>query len=191
MSSEQVTAGPVELSYTLTEDDLLDGFVAHRRGVRRPWLIPLVIGYALLGCLIGVISTGGFPTTSGVDLAVLAAVAVFAAGFGLVLFRLLVGAHWLYRWQVRLFVRGNPWMCEPIEAAVDDAGLRLRSQSRSESAAWSQYLRYVETERSFVLRASERLGAMVLVLPKRGLVTGDPAPLRALLEAHCIGPTRD
>jgi hypothetical protein len=39
MSSEQVTVGPVELNYTLTEDDWLDGFVAHRRRVRRPWLV--------------------------------------------------------------------------------------------------------------------------------------------------------
>ena len=30
MSSEQVIVGPVELSYTLTEEDWLDGFVAHR-----------------------------------------------------------------------------------------------------------------------------------------------------------------
>jgi YcxB-like protein len=112
-------------------------------------------------------------------------VALVGIGFGLLLFRFLVAARWMYRWQVRLLMRGNPWLSEPIRAIVDDTGLRLTSASRSETAAWSQYLRYVETDRSFVLRASERLGAAVLVLPKRGLVTGDPAPLRALLETHC------
>ena len=122
---------------------------------------------------------------SAADVAALAMVALVAIGLGLLLFRLLVAARWIYRWQVRLIMRGNPWLSEPIRATVDDTGLRLTSASRSETAAWSHYLRYVETERSFVLRASERLGAAVLVLPKRGLVTGDPAPLRALLETHC------
>jgi hypothetical protein len=185
MSSEQVTVGPVELSYTLTEEDWLDGFVAHRRRVRRPWLVPVLIVAALAGLLRGRVSSGGFRAMSVADVAALATAALVGIGIGLLLFRLLVAARWIYRWQVRLLVRGNPWLSEPIRATVDDTGLRLTSASRSETAAWSQHLRYVETDRSFVLRASERLGAAVLVLPKRGLVTGDPAPLRALLETHC------
>ncbi|WP_262282238.1 YcxB family protein [Micromonospora sp. MA102] len=185
MSSEQVTVGPVELGYTLAEDDLLDGFVAHRRRVRRPWLVPVLIGAALVGLLLGRVLAGGSWAMSAVDAAALAMVVLVGIGLGLLLFRLLVAARWMYRWQVRLLMRGNPWLSEPIRATVDDTGLRLRSASRSETAAWSQYLRYVETDRSFVLRASERLGAVVLVLPKRGLVAGDPARLRALLDTHC------
>jgi hypothetical protein len=184
MSSEQVTVGSVELSYTLTQEDWTDGFVAHRRRVRRPWLIPLLIGAALVGLLPRLVSDGSWPM-SGTDVAVLATVALGATGFGLLLFRFLVGVRWVYRWQARMVMRGNPWLSEPIRATVEDSGLRLTSASRSETAAWSHYLRYVETDRSFVLRASERLGAAVLVLPKRGLLTGDPAPLRALLDAHC------
>jgi hypothetical protein len=185
MSSEQVTVGPVEFSYTLTEEDWLDGFVAHRRRVRRPWLVPLLIVAALVGLLLGRVILGRSRAMSPGYVAVLAAVVLLDIGLGLLLFRLLVGARWIYRWQAGLIMRGNPWLSEPIRATVDDTGLRLTSASRSETAAWSQYLRYVETDRSFVLRASERLGAAVLVLPKRGLVTGDPAPLRALLETHC------
>ncbi|OKI41024.1 YcxB family protein [Micromonospora sp. CB01531] len=185
MSSEQVTVGPVELSYTLTQDDWLDGFVAHRRRVRRPWLVPVLFVAALVGLLLGLLSSDGSRAMSAADLAALATVALVAIGLGLLLFRLLVAARWIYRWQVRLLMRGNPWLSEPIRATVDDTGLRLSSASRSETAAWSHYLRYVETDRSFVLRASERLGAAILVLPKRGLVTGDPAPLRTLLETHC------
>ncbi|MFI6834013.1 YcxB family protein [Kribbella sp. NPDC050241] len=185
MSSEQITVGPVELSYTLTEDDWLDGFVAHRRRVRRPWLVPLLIVAALVGILLGLLFSDGSGAMSAGDVVVLATVALVAIGLGVLLFPLLVAARWMYRWQVRLLMRGNPWLSEPIRATVDDTGLRLTSASRSEAAAWSQYLRYVETDRSFVLRASERLGAAVLVLPKSGLVTGDPAPLRALLETHC------
>ncbi|MEU4472935.1 YcxB family protein [Micromonospora sp. NPDC023888] len=181
MSSEQVTVDPAELTYTLNEEDWLDGFVAHRRRLRRPWLVPILIVAALVGLVI----SNGFRAMSAVDVAILGTAALIAIGFGLLLFRFLITARWMYRWQVRLIMRGNPWLTEPIRAIVDDTGLRLTSASRSETAAWSQYLRYVETDRSFVLRASERLGAAVLVLPKRGLVTGDPAPLRALLETHC------
>ncbi|SCE69848.1 hypothetical protein GA0074695_0401 [Micromonospora viridifaciens] len=185
MSSEQVSVGPVELSYTLTEDDWLDGFVAHRRRVRRPWLVPVLIAAVLVGLILGYVISDGARAMSAAVVAALAMVALVGIGLGLLLFRLLVAARWIYRLQVRMIMRGNPWLSEPIRAAVDDTGLRLTSTSRSETAAWSQYLRYVETERSFVLRASERLGAAVLVLPKRGLVTGDPATLRALLETHC------
>ncbi|MGW5667463.1 YcxB family protein [Micromonospora sp. NPDC003776] len=185
MSPEQVTVGPVELSYTLTEEDWLDGFIAHRRRVRRPWLVPVLIVAALTGILIGRVAAGRSREMSAADVVAVATVLLVGIGLGLLLFPLLVGARWIYRWQVRMIMRGNPWLTEPIRATVDDAGLRLRSASRSESAAWSQYPRYVETERSFVLRASERLAAAVLVLPKRGLLTGDPAGLRALLETHC------
>ncbi|GHJ57468.1 hypothetical protein Nm8I071_67750 [Nonomuraea sp. TT08I-71] len=188
MASEQVTVGPVELGYTLAEDDWLDGFIAHRRRVRRPWLIPLLIVAVSVGLLLGRVLSGDFRAMSAADVAAQATIALVGIGLGLLLFRFLVGARWLYRWQVRLLMRGNPWLSEPIRATVDDTGLRLTSASRSETAAWSQYLRYVETDRSFVLRASERIGAAVLVLPKRGLVTGDPARLRALLETHCHRP---
>ncbi|MEU4294930.1 YcxB family protein [Kribbella sp. NPDC026596] len=181
MSSEQVTVGPVELSYTLIQDDWLDGFIAHRRHLRRPWLIPLVI----VAAVVGLVLSADFRDLSAGDVAALGISALVAIGIGLLLFRLLIAARWMYRWPVRLIMRGNPWLTEPIRATVDDSGLRLTSASRSETAAWSNYLRYVETDRSFVLRASERLGAAILVLPKRGLVTGDPAPLRALLETHC------
>ena len=185
MSSEQVAIDPVELSYTLTQDDWLDGFIAHRRHVRRPWLVPLLIAAAIVGILPGLIASHDSRAMSVGEIAALALVVPVAIVIGLLLFRLLVTARWMYRWQVRLMMRGNPWLSEPIRATVDDTGLRLTSASRSESAAWSNYLRYVETDRSFVLRASERPGAAILVLPKRGLVTGEPAPLRALLEAHC------
>ncbi|TCC58872.1 YcxB family protein [Kribbella pittospori] len=182
MSSEQVTVGPVELSYTLTQDDWLDGFIAHRRHVRRPWLVPLLIAAAVVGVLLA--SRDSRALSAG-DVAALALAVSVAIVIGLLLFRFLVTARWMYRWQVRLIMRGNPWLSEPIRATVDDTGLSLTSASRSETAAWSNYLRYVETDRSFVLRASERLGAAILVLPKRGLVTAEPAPLRALLETHC------
>jgi hypothetical protein len=185
MSAEQVTVGPLELGYALTEADWVDGFIAHRRRLRRPWLLPLLIVAALVGILVGHVRSGRSSAMSVTEVVVLVAVAVTSVGFGLLLFRFLVRARWIYRWQARLIMRGNPWMSEPIRAVVDDAGLRLTSASRTETAAWSQYPRYVETDQSFVLRASDRRGAAILVLPKRGVDTGDPAPLRALLEAHC------
>jgi hypothetical protein len=175
----------VELDYTLTEDDWIDSFIAHRRRLRRPWLVPLLIAAALVGLLLGRVRSGGAGPTSVADGAVLTTLTVVGVGLGLLLFRRLVAARWLHRWQARLLMRGNPWLSDPIRAVVDDTGLLLASASRAENSAWSQYPRYVETDRSFVLRASERAGAAVLVLPKRGLVDADPTTLHALLEAHC------
>ncbi|MEV4620836.1 YcxB family protein [Asanoa sp. NPDC049573] len=171
----------VELEYTLSEDDWLEGFVAHRRHIRRPWLVPLLVAAALVGLLLGRALGGGPVPTSLTD----AAVTVAAVGLGLLLCWRLVVARWLHRWQARLLIRGNPWLSKPIRAFVDDNGLLLASPSRAETSPWSHYLRYVETERSFVLRESELTGSAVLVLPKRGLVEADPSLLRSLLEAHC------
>ena len=130
MSSEQVSVGPVELNYTLTEDDWLDGFIAHRRRVRRPWLVPVLIVAALVGLLIGRVISDGSRAMSAADVAALATVALVGVGLGLLLFRFLVAARWMYRWQVRLIMRGNPWLSEPIRATVDDTGLRKPERNR-------------------------------------------------------------
>ncbi|MFI6779852.1 hypothetical protein [Micromonospora sp. NPDC050276] len=59
--------------------------------------------------------------------------ALTAVGLGLLLFRLLIAARWVYRWPVRMLTRGNPWLSESIRAIVDGTGLRLTSASRSET----------------------------------------------------------
>lgn len=81
-------------------------------------------------------------------------------------------------------MRGNPWLSQPVRAAVTDAGIHLRSATEDAKIAWSHYPFYVETDRSFVLLASKGLGAMSVVLPKRGLVEADPSRLRAPLATH-------
>jgi hypothetical protein len=108
VSSEQVTVGPVELGYTLTEADWVDGFIAHRRRLRRPWLLPLLIVTALVGILLGHVRSGRPSAMSVTEVVVLVAVAVAGPGFGLLLFRFLVRARWVYRWQARLIMRANP-----------------------------------------------------------------------------------
>jgi hypothetical protein len=81
-------------------------------------------------------------------------------------------------------VRGNPWLSQPVQATVTDTGIHLGSATEDATIAWSHHPFYIETDRSFVLLASKGLGAMSVVLPKRGLVEADPSQLRAMLATH-------
>ena len=178
MSPEQVTVDPIELNYTLTSDDWLDGFATQRRHFRRTMLIVGVVAVLV----VAVVASGSFRNVSaGGFVAVLAVVFL-----GLLLLKLLLGSRsrWIYRWHVRLIMRGNPWLSQPIRATVADTGLHLTNATVSSTAAWSQYPLYLETDRSFVLLASANIGAAVLILPKRGLGGADPTSLRSMLDTH-------
>ncbi|MEV0153848.1 YcxB family protein [Micromonospora sp. NPDC050686] len=184
MTSE-VTAGPIELRYTLTSDDLLDGIAAQLRGIRRRWLVALLTIPPLVGLAIGFVraevwelSAATVPILAVASLVLL----LVTVGFSLLLSRVLL--RWVYRWQARLILRGNPWLSQSIRAAVADTGVHVGNPAAESTSAWSQFPLYVETDRSFVLLASEKIGAVALVLPKRGLVGEDAAPLRALLDTH-------
>jgi hypothetical protein len=188
MSAVPIPIEPVELRYALTPDDCLDAIVAQRRGIRRPWIVP-VLTTAVVGALgYGVVVTGGLrnlpPGATAILAGTVSALALIAVvGFSL-LARFLLASRWIYRWHVRLLTRGNPWLLQPVQAAVTDTGLHVANATGSSTVRWHQYPLYVETDRSFVLLTSAGLGATVLVLPKRGLVAADPARLRALLETH-------
>ena len=67
---------------------------------------------------------------------------------------------------------------------VSSAGLHTSAAAGESTSRWIQYPFHAETERMFVLFASDRMGGAILVLPKRGLGEADAAPLRALLESH-------
>lgn len=191
MTSERVTTGPVELRYTLTSDDLLDGVVAQLRGIRRRWLVALLAVPPLVGLAIGFVRSEGWelPTDAAPVIAVaFLVVLLVAVGVGLLVYRLL--SRWVYRWQARLIMRGNPSLSQPIRTTVTDTGVHVSNAAGESRWSWPQYPLYVETDRSFVLLASKGLGAVVLVLPKRGLVGEDSARLRALLDTHCHRRTR-
>lgn len=185
MASEQVTTGPVELRYTLTTDDLLDGVVAQLRGIRRRWLAGLLMVPPLLGVAIGLGRSEVWELPAKGILIVAAACLVLilvVAALSLLLHRLLLRG--VYRWQVRLIMRGNPWLSQPVRTTVTDLGVHVSNPTGESRSSWSQYPLYVETDRSFVLLASRGLGAMALVLPKQGLAGEDAARLRALLDAR-------
>jgi hypothetical protein len=182
MSSEHVTTDPIELQYTLTSDDLSDGVSALDRHALRPWLIPVL---SLAAVAVVSVSNRLWELSVGAIVAVLAislAAVLVVSGISQVLVRLL-GAL-IDRWQVRLILRANPWLSQPIRASVTDAGLHLSNATEDSTIGWRQYPLFVETDRSFVMLASEKRSAALLVLPKRGLVGAAPEQLRALLATH-------
>jgi len=189
---ERVVGGGVQLSFALSADDLLDGVIAQSRaGRRRRWVFPALVVFApLVGLAIGFVSAHAWEVSAdAVPKLVMVSLGLLVGGmgFGLLLYllcvRLLPVA--LYRWQARLIMRGNPWMSRPVRGTVTDAGVHLVNSAAESTSTWSQFPLYAETEQSFVLQASKRRGAAVLVVPKRGLVDADAAVLRTLLDAHC------
>jgi hypothetical protein len=188
MTAENVTTDPVPLHYTLTSADLLDGFGAQHRYVHRPgylrWVGPM-LGVAVVGSAVNSALSGDMSTTAVVVMAVMLVVlGGLVVGLNRLVPRLFGGPPLATRLMVRQIMRGNPALSQPIQGTVSDSGLRLRNTTGETTTDWSQYPLHIETDRSFVLLASQRRGAAVLVLPKRGLVEPDPAPLRALLAAH-------
>lgn len=185
MSADQVATEPIELRFTLTADDFVDGLAVQIRGIRTRWTVVLMAGAVLVGLVIG-LGPRAPELTSRSGAVVLTVVLIFsgvAIGLGVLLARVL--RRPMRRWQAGLIMRGNPWLTQPITAIVSTAGLDVRNAAAHSVSNWSQYPLYAETDRSFVLLASKSRGAMSLVLPKRGLPDGDPAPLRALLDSCC------
>ncbi|MEU5791447.1 YcxB family protein [Micromonospora purpureochromogenes] len=190
MPSENVTAHPVQLRYVLTSDDLLDGFAAQNRSIARPWYVRWLSTLLTVGLLAVVFVSSAVSGDVAAGTAVIGAVVVFivvvpvVVGFSLLLRRLFGGSRWIYRLQVRQIMRGNPALSQPMQATVTDTGVHLSSAAGQSTTSWAQHQLHVETDRSFVLLASERRGGAVLVLPKRGLDAAGLAPLRSLLSAH-------
>ncbi|WP_328421557.1 hypothetical protein OG470_05950 [Micromonospora sp. NBC_00389] len=190
MPSENVTADPVQLHYTLTSDDLLDGFAAHNRSIPRPWYLRwlstlLTVGLVAVIFVSSAVSGDWAPGTAVIGaVVVLVLVVPVTVGFSLLLRRLFGGSRWIYRLHVRQIMRGNPALSQPMQATVTDTGVHLSSAAGQSTTSWAPYPLHVETDRSFVLLASERRGGAVLVLPKRGLGATGLAPLRSLLAAH-------
>ncbi|MGH8827461.1 MAG: YcxB family protein [Jiangellaceae bacterium] len=185
MPAEQSTTSPIELRYTLTSEDLFDGIVAQQRGIRPRWLVALVTVAVLAGLAKGLVSSTVWELSAwAVATVVVVSLVLLLVGAGISLLLIRVLTAWIYRWQVRLIVRGNPWLFQPIRATVTEAGVHVSNATGESRSGWAQFPLYAETDRSFVLLASARRGAVALVLPKRGLVESDAAPLRALLATH-------
>ena len=189
---ERVVSGGIELGFTLSADDLLDGVIAQNRARRRRrWALPALVVFApLVGLAIGFVSAHAWDVSpAAVPKLVIVSLGLLVGGmgFGLLLYwlcvRLLPTA--LYRWQANLIMRGNPWMSHPVHGTVTDTGVHLVNDAAESTSTWSQFPLYAETQQSFVLQASKRRGAAVLVVPKRGLINADAAVLRTLLDSHC------
>ncbi|MGR6317606.1 YcxB family protein [Micromonospora soli] len=187
MPAPDATAQPVRIAFTLTADDLLDGLTEAHRVVRRPWYLRRPFLYAL-GLVIGVgLASADDPPSFGGSWARLVGLVVglvVALGVAHLLLRLMNPAKLTHRWSARQLVRGNPMLAQPLTATVTDDGIQVASAAAESAVRWSQYPFHGETPKSFVLLASDRMGASALVLPKRAMGESDVAGLRALLAAH-------
>ena len=185
MLPEPAPADPIRLGYALTLDDLRDGVAAQQRRGWVRWLVPILAVAVLAAVVRGLVSAEVWELSAGSAAIVVGVVLVLAAiigALGVLLVRLVLAA--MYRWQAHLLVRGNPWLSQPVQATVTDTGIHLRSATEDATIAWSRHPFYIETDRSFVLLSSKGLGAMSVVLPKRGLVEAGPSQLRAMLATH-------
>ncbi|WP_328475210.1 YcxB family protein [Actinoplanes sp. NBC_00393] len=185
MSSEPATTAPIRLDYTLTPEDLRDAVAAQQR---RGWLrrrVPMMIVVVAAATLTGLAAARVWEMPPGAALIAIVLAAAVASVLGtiavLVLNLILAG---VYRWQAHLLIRGNPSLSQPAQGTVTATGIHLRSATDEATYGWASYPLAIETDRSFVLLASRGLGAMVIVLPKRGVVDTDPSHLRALLTTH-------
>ncbi|GAA1878206.1 YcxB family protein [Asanoa iriomotensis] len=179
-----MTTGPVELRYTLTAADLVDAIATQRAVNSRRWTLALLL-LPLVGVAIGLVRSDAWELTAEgavIVLVVCAVLAVVAGGLGLLVSKVFV--RWVHRWQASMLMRGNPAFAHPCRTTVTEAGLHADNTTGESRSSWSQYPLYAETDRSFVLLASKRLGAMMFVLPKRALADDDRARLRALLDTH-------
>jgi hypothetical protein len=187
MPAEQSAIDPIELRYTITSEDLVDVVAALARDRQRRSLIAICTVGALFLLVEGAFAVAETlersPDMTLIVVGIFLVVVLAVVGFGWLANRFT--SSLLHRWQARLIWRANPWMSQPVEATVTDQGLQLRNTAMEMRSDWSQYPLYRETDRSFVLLASKRLGATILVLPKRGLDGVDPAQLRHLLDTHC------
>ncbi|MEV0715433.1 YcxB family protein [Asanoa sp. NPDC050611] len=185
MTAQQATMGEIELSYTLTDDDLAEGIAAQRRGIRRGWWAALLMVPALVGLAIGLVRSAVWeaPADAAPQTAIACVAAVLlAVGVGLLTRRLLVRR--IHRWQARLLMRGNPTLARPIRTTVSSVGISVDNATGASMSSWSMFPLYVEGDHVFVLVASEGPGATALVLPRRALPDDDTARLRAVLDTY-------
>lgn len=189
MFPQYASTDTVVLRYTLTSQDLVDGFAAKHRAVNRSWLLRwlgpiLVTAVMTVVFLYKVITAEAISGPAVVAFGVLLLVVTgFVVALHLLMTRL-VGPSVFYRLPVRQMMRGNPEFFQPMQVTLTSAGLHLTNASGESAIAWARHPFHIETDQLFVLLASRNRGAAVLVLPKRGLGSADVEPLRALLAAH-------
>ncbi|GAA1040514.1 hypothetical protein GCM10009557_62010 [Virgisporangium ochraceum] len=186
--------GAVRLTYALTVDDLTDGLLAqsaaHRpRFLRSPLFLTAVAALAL-AILLGdalVFHVAGLNVVAvliGWVVAIAGLVFVVHRVSDATLRRLPVGARVIFGLTARILMRGTPTLAERTRTVVDGTGLHVTAETAGWTAAWAQYPVHRETDGSFALFASDRTGAQIVVLPKRGLAEPDAERLRALLATH-------
>jgi hypothetical protein len=93
----------------------------------------------------------------------------------------------MLRWQIRRSVADQRALYVPFHSRIDDQGFETRTELDRQRRRWSDFRRWYEDERLFVLVESE---AGVRIIPKRVLrEEGQIAELRHYLRRH-LGDAR-
>ncbi|GAB3432458.1 YcxB family protein [Flindersiella endophytica] len=166
----------VELSFTMTADDIRHGALTRLRATRSGrlaramrWVAGILIGTAL--ALFAVLAIAGQLDADDWRGLLPLLVALVLIPLILVLRRRVYGQIAARMGEVR--------------AGLDDESVRIANAHSSSVNSWSAYGSFVETEQAFVLLSPDKKRIVFTVLPKRGLAApSDAERLREILVRH-------
>lgn len=159
----------MKVTFELTADDFYDAMKACRRKtIRAPWALPVMTAAFILSVTYLVFR--GAPFKDLIPL-VLACIAGLIVSILVSLWR---------RSAVRKQFHGNPSTRGLITLAVEESGLRLRSQHTDSIATWSSFVMWSEGKSVFAIMTSP---AAYLAVPKRALSAEQLIQFRELLRS--------
>jgi len=155
------------VTYELTQKDFYESLVAHgSRSALRRWIRRIVL-----------FTLGG--------LVVLVLVAPpYAGKFSTLAFLFLIAALLVVcRWPLLWWAARNQYLKQPAAhgsktMSADAAGVRWQWNGGSSDAQWTNYIRYLESKRQFLLYLSP---AFFIIVPKRAFAPEQVSEFRALL----------
>ena len=156
-----------QVRYQISEDDFAAAGALCRRKQNRSLFFMQILGGSVLGYFVYLMSTGRAPLRSLP---------------GAILPSLMFLLPFWVNYQFRKVYRKAIALHEPRTMIADDTGIIFESLSVNAQVAWSNYVFFVEDERSFALMQQ---GSEIFVpVPKRELSAIQIQELRSLFETH-------
>jgi hypothetical protein len=165
----------VELSFTMTADDIRHGALTRMKTVRsgRFARAMLPVAAALIGMSLTLFAVLAVAGQLELDWQRLTPLVVAGVIFAVVLVV-----------QRRAYGQIAARMGD-VRASLDDESVRIANEHSSSVNSWSAYGSFVETDRAFVLLSPDAKRIVFTVLPKRGLAQpSDAERLREILARH-------
>lgn len=160
----------MKVQYQMSEDDFVAAVALGKRSQLRLFLLIQIIGGIMVAFAV---------------LSVVLGRAQLVLGPGLIVPALMLSFPFLIAYQSRRIFRNSSAIREPRTLVVDETGLRFDSISASGHVAWSNYVSFVEDERSFALRQQ---GKQIFVpIPKRQMTPLQVEEMSSLFKIHIGG----